>query len=684
MPYKRGKWRLEKVNVKSGYPSSYTIVFFGSLVSLVDLVGDDLLSDLDLSDFDHLYNSDNVEDGLTTGLFLDGFTPQIVYNLLAKKRYIYDSDVTNTTQTDALSNIAVTGTSNGVKWNDLRPSLRLKSIINAIQTKYDITFSNDFFGRFEFTQLYLWLNNEASSKSIQQSQSINFSSIVPTVNNFNLTTDTWTGTTFFTTINNRKFFVYRLEVYPDVGFTTIPYAIIIKNGNDEVLRVNRVGNGDSGTITLSTVQSTSFSYTFHIETAQAFDYDATLFISEYTNFSGVTSGEVVATAQSIVPTFEINKNIPKLKVIDFLTGLFKMFKLVVFQEGNEIYINTLKDYYQEGTLRDVTRYIDFESNDVARGKILKEIKFNYEEPTTILNEQFKNNTTIAYGDEELLLTDANGKPLDGEDLEYKIPFEQVLFERLQDLDDNELTNIQYGAIIDENLNAVNPKPVIYYNELISLGLKQLSFIDETGTQVILGTNINAPSHLYPLNNQIYSTLFGAEFSTWDGTIVNNTLYTNYHKDYIESIFNIKRREFTFTAVLPLQVLSSLKLNDVLKIKDNYYRIDNFTLNLISGVSKLNLINSFDNTLVRLATDTTSIFVDFREQSRTVYTRFVNPILVDFDGLGYGVGWLSGSQSGSIVTVTFDENLTAAARDANLFITDSVTLERITIYLNQSE
>jgi hypothetical protein len=360
IPYKSGKWRLEKVNVKKGYPSSYTIVFFGSLVSLVDLVGDDLLSDLDLSDYDHLYNSDNVEDGLTDGLFFDGFTPQIVYNLLAKKRYIYDSDVTNTTQTDALSNIAVTGTSNGVVWNDLRPSIRLKAIIDAIETKYNIVFSNDFFGRFEFTQLYLWLNNEASSKSIQQSQKINFSSIVPTVNNFDLPTDTWTGTTSYGNISSFNFFNYNLAITPSVGFESIPYVIVIKNFDQEVLRVSRVGTASTPTIQLLTTAPTDFSYTFFIETNDAFSFSANLFIDDLNNVSSV-SGSVSASTQSVLPTFEINKNIPKMKVIDFLTGLFKIFKLVVFQEGNEIYINTLKDYYQEGTLRDVTRYIDFES-----------------------------------------------------------------------------------------------------------------------------------------------------------------------------------------------------------------------------------------------------------------------------------------------------------------------------------
>jgi hypothetical protein len=601
IPYKSGKWRLEKVNVKSGYPSSYTIVFFGSLVSLVDLVGDDLLSDLDLSDYDHLYNSDNIEDGLTDGLFFDGLVPNIVYNLLAKKRYIYDSDVTNTTQTDALSNIAVTGTSNGVTWNDLRPSIRLKAIVDAIATDYGITFTDQFFDSLDFRNLYLWLNNEASSKSIQQSQKINFSSIVPTVNNFDLTTDTWTGTTFETSNFDKNIYYYRVEVIPDTGFETIPYAIVIKNGNDEVLRVNRTGTGNTGTIQFITVEPTNFSYTFYIETAQAFDYDATLFINQITvvpspfNITNI-NGEVVATSQSIVPTFEINKNIPKIKVIDFLTGLFKMFKLVVFQEGSEIYVNTLNDYYADGVLRDITRYVDFESYDVSRGKILNEIDFKFEDPTTILNQQFKKNTTIAYGDEELNLTDSNGVPLDGNSLDYKIPFEQIVFERLLDLDDNELTNIQYGSIIDESLNPVNPKPVIYYNNLVSLGTKQLSFIDDTGTQVILGTDINTASHVFPLDAKTYSTVFGAEFSTWDGTLIQNTLYINYHKEYIESIFNIKRRDFSFDAILPLEILSSLKLNDVLRIKDNYYRIDNFTLNLINGKSKLNLINSFDNTI----------------------------------------------------------------------------------------
>ena len=62
-----------------------------------------------------------------------------------------------------------------------------------------------------------------------------------------------------------------------------------------------------------------------------------------------------------------------------------MFKLVVkTNNNNEIYVNDLNSYYKQGKLVDVTKYIDFNSVDVERGKIIKEINFNFEEPETIL------------------------------------------------------------------------------------------------------------------------------------------------------------------------------------------------------------------------------------------------------------------------------------------------------------
>ena len=48
VPYKLGKFRLLKVNVKKGKPESYTVNFVGNLVDIKKKVGKDLLSSLDL------------------------------------------------------------------------------------------------------------------------------------------------------------------------------------------------------------------------------------------------------------------------------------------------------------------------------------------------------------------------------------------------------------------------------------------------------------------------------------------------------------------------------------------------------------------------------------------------------------------------------------------------------------
>ena len=145
----------KKFQVKKGKPDSYIINFFGNLTSLVDTVKKDYLSDLDLSAYDHNYDSATVETGLTDSLF----SSAIIYVLFPKKQYYYNNNVSDNVQTETLANIAWGGGANtGVIWNDLRPGIKIIKIIEAIEADYGITFSRDFFGLTEFTKLNLWLN----------------------------------------------------------------------------------------------------------------------------------------------------------------------------------------------------------------------------------------------------------------------------------------------------------------------------------------------------------------------------------------------------------------------------------------------------------------------------------------------------------------------------------------------
>ena len=68
---------------------------------------------------------------------------------------------------------------------------------------------------------------------------------------------------------------------------------------------------------------------------------------------------------------------PALKVLDFLTGLFKMFNLTAFfQNDNTIAVQTLDSYYNEGVQRDITDYVDVDKKNVNYPIPYQEIAFS--------------------------------------------------------------------------------------------------------------------------------------------------------------------------------------------------------------------------------------------------------------------------------------------------------------------
>jgi hypothetical protein len=391
-----------------------------------------------------------------------------------------------------------------------------------------------------------------------------------------------------------------------------------------------------------------------------------------------------ATQNTITSNLIISENLPKIKILDFLKGLFNMFKLVVIPTTeNNYYVNTLDNYYAEGQLFDLTRYVDYSEVEIARGDILNEINFKFQDPTTILNKQFKENTRVAYGDSEVLIKDDTNNLLDGETLEFTLPFEQIIYERLIDSNDNEYVELQYGAAIDETLAAVNPKPHIFYRETGNLSTKPIGFITDTGVKQQLPANINMPSHSILKESDAGSLIFDREFSTWNGQELNQTLYTLFHKTYLDSIYNVKRRNFKYKAIVPLRILTSLSLNDLIQIKENYYRIDNYNLNLLNGNIEFNLINSFDNIISGFSPSATSITVNYTAQAQSIFVlNLLNYTAIKTD-TGDGVAWVTITDSGSNLIFTFDESILWYNRTMQVVVTNTDTLQAFTITLTQT-
>ena len=615
VPFKLGKWRLNKCNIVKGRLESYTINFFGNLPNISDTIGEDMLSDLAFPTLDHDWTSDNVKLGLE-GNLLDG---DIVYTLMANKRYFYNShsgahDVDATTIN--ISSGASTSHATGVVWSDLRPSVKLSKIIDAIETRYNsfiydnpIVFSRDFFGTTEFKEQYLWLKADDRVAIGGGEDIVDFTSGNGTY--INLTTNIGTFETIRTGVNRTRFVIVN-KITPDSGYENVPYTFIVRNAdtNEDVYAWDRTqwGNGD-GVVSINTnlfspSGTTTFNFEWYVKSNSKIEFTSTISVLKYVADIPEPFNTTTGASQTIVNEVVIGDEMPELKIVDFLKGIFNMFKLVAIpKDDGSIYVNTLDSYYAQGQRYDATKYIDFAKFDVDRGELLKRIAFEFEEPSTILNMEFKKRAADGQGYGASLVNVYESltpkKLIDGDTLEVKLPFEQIYFERLVDQNTAVTapdTNIQTGVILDDNLNQVVPKPVLHYVTRQDISTTPIRFVNDLGVDVELNQSLNSPIHHFGVDQPIYSNLFEAEFSNFTGETLVNNLYSIHYKDYIQAIFELKRRTFMYTANLPIQIVTRLELNDVIAIGEIDYRINKYSYNLLNGLTKLELINGFDTTL----------------------------------------------------------------------------------------
>ena len=93
-------------------------------------------------------------------------------------------------------------------------------------------------------------------------------------------------------------------------------------------------------------------------------------------------------------------------------------------------------------------------------------------------------------------------------------------------------------------------------------------------------------------NVNYTLNFNADISTLLDAIVPNTLYSVYYQPYLSNLFNLKNRETSAKTYLPISLLTNLKLNDRLVIRDKRYIINDMKSNITTGQVDFVLLNDF--------------------------------------------------------------------------------------------
>ena len=175
---------------------------------------------------------------------------------------------------------------------------------------------------------------------------------------------------------------------------------------------------------------------------------------------GFTDPPYTNTISSVASEFivDIKSQAPKMKIIDFLQSIFKMFNLTAYFQRDEslpskarIMLQPLSSYYSEGEVIDVSDYIDISESTISRAPTYSEINFKYATPKTFGIKNQNELLVDEFGDLSRDNRDINNFVSDGGKYEVKLKFEHLLFERLSDEDylQGPKTPIQTGWLVDE-------------------------------------------------------------------------------------------------------------------------------------------------------------------------------------------------------------------------------------------
>ena len=482
--------------------------------------------------------------------------------------------------------------------------------VGAYPYENPIVFSNDFFDTTEFEQMYLWLKRDDDNNIGGSTDIVNFDGGAQTYVDYD------TNEMSFTLGTGDSMYI-DFNMFDVVGYENIPYTIIMEGTridsdgtstdiNYEVT-ASESADGNVNNVSFQRVftkpflsTSSDFKLRFYVKTNTEFRYTANL-IQELNGGSPVvnTASESVRESRVVVSDM-----MPEMKIVDFLKGLFDMFKLVIIpQDDGSMYINTLDSFYSQGNRYDITDKVDRKSYKVKRGELYQSIGFKFEDPSTILNKEFKNRArdNQSYGSALVNIYEQLRpiKLIDGEKVDIKLPFEQLVYERLTDSDaatTDVLTTISTASIIDDKLAPVTPKPILHYISEQAVNKNKVKFVTSNNVTQTINDSMLMPMNQFGTQDAMYSLLFESEFSCWDGEQLTNNLYSIHHEDYLTSVFELKRRTFNYDALLPTQLITRLGLNDILTIGGIDYRINKFKHNLLTGITKLDLINGFDTTI----------------------------------------------------------------------------------------
>ena len=638
IPFRNGYIKLEGVDLKNNTAHTYRITFFGNTISLKNLLGDDLLSSLgsipagrvnlfnELSKkadgTDLLYDKDDIETYLTTQVnrTIDSvpYVAPVQIPLITHSQRLYYDSAENIKDKGNVHYNHATGNpfNHGVKFNELKYALKLSIIIKAIEERYGLNFSNDFFkgGDSSFDNLYMWLHRKKGSvenlSGVNEGQIEGFTDIVTSfpisvMSNNALSIPLYAPPTLQLSTS-----VY----FESTTSSTTPYRISLRKNGIEVVNSGEITTGLKFTTSIPVSELDANSqYTAYIQSDVDITFQTLNFVVRLYSQPSFLNQPMISYANHTITNytyansfnFSIEQQIPKMKVLDFLTSIFKMFNLIAYVEGSTMVVKSLDDFYanpSSDSPYDITKYVDVNKSQTNVALPFREVNYSYKGLKTFLSKRHEQLFNEDWGTEEY--TGEDSAILSEGIFKVQVPFEHMKFERLLNVDNpNPPTDIQCGYCVDDNQQSYIGQPLIFYMDFKTLPTDgTISFVDSVGTEDgednVALSHKEIYSYYVPANSDLEVALpenrqslhFSDEVDEWELSTTTETLFNNYHINYISSIFNEKNRLTKITAYLPLNILSKYTLADRFIVSGKSYKINSIETDFYTGKSEIELLS----------------------------------------------------------------------------------------------
>ena len=634
--FKKGEVRLNGVKMENNKAVQYKITFFGEPSTLNDIFGDEKLSSLnELNDYDIKYGIDFL-DSFETGLESTGLPATTLENrnivtplITLQNYYTYDAGTIST------PNIRT------VNWNDLKkevkPAIKVKRIIEAIETQYNVAFNMvgsltefmdledgsglatdetdddpliteasttggsaySFFGSDMFEELYLWLQRQDSPSSLPETDPPTFGVALDQRGHRQTFADysyvggagDFLNASNQLVIDQGDTYSIKIRLKP-LNTTTVDITVkdIITN---EILYIDEGRQVTSGTttsfalvdLTSGLLDQRTYDLSIRFTSRSVLNFDATPSLADFgleIIKNGISSSYYGNSSFTLLDWIFIEDFIPDMKVIDFLSGLFKTFNLVAYVKNNDdtIYVETFDDYMTQGTTRDITKMVKVDSSDISRPIPYSAINFEYSKPVTQNALRYNNLYSEFFGD----LRYQAPEKYDGQSFNLKTPFQQSPLSRIVG------TNASLGWWVDKDGKTTVGAPYLFFNRVADVSSTPLTSVS--------ATTINCPSFVSSDRN--HSLCFNAQWDEFNEQINYNSLFERFYKQYVVQTFELKGRIVRVKAIVTTDFILTYKINDTIVISGREYYINSVKINLLTKEADFELIvkvNDYTNSVL---------------------------------------------------------------------------------------